>query len=81
MYKPTNVDGKVRKGLFKGTIVLLGDAMSKDPMAEVRIEGSSFPWAAKSLGTFMAVLGTFHCNYHMVNLVIDRRPSASLLQD
>lgn len=43
MYKPTSVDGKVRKGLFKGIIVLLGDAMSKDPMAEVRIEGSSFP--------------------------------------
>lgn len=26
-------DGKVRKGLFKGIIVLLGDDMSKDPVA------------------------------------------------
>lgn len=43
MYKPTGVDGKVRKGLFKGIIVLLGDDMSKDPVAEVCIKGPPSP--------------------------------------
>lgn len=43
MYRPTSVDGKVRKGLFKGIIVLRGDDMSKDPVAEVCIKGSPFP--------------------------------------
>ena len=43
MYRPTSVDGKVRKGLFKGIIVILWDDMSKDPVAEACIKGSPFP--------------------------------------
>lgn len=82
-YKPTSVGGKVRKGLFKGMIVLLGDHMSKDPMAEVCLKGSSFPWAAKSLGTLMTVLGTFHCKitWSTSSLTTDSPPHSSKIRN
>lgn len=51
--RKNGIDGRVRKGLFKGIIVLLGGNVCKGPMAEVCIRGSSFLWEGKTLGSYL----------------------------